>query len=105
MNTMEKKLYKNIKSFLDKYKIKYETDGNKFIAKTKYGNWDIKPNHENRSKLITIYTRFENPELVEKEKVREFKFNSFSGKLNFHYFTKDMNIMFCDFNYLCSKVA
>lgn len=108
MNTVEKKIYKHVGNSLKAYKIPYEkvktyTDG--FIAHTKYGDWRIAPDHISRSKLVTIFTRFDDVENIDKDEFRCFHYNSFSGKLNFHYFNENMEIMFSEFDNLCSIVA
>lgn len=108
MNTVEKKIYNKVEKFLKTYQIPYDkvksyTDG--FIAHTKYGDWNITPNHQNREKLITIFTRFDDVENIDKEVFKGFHYNEFSGKLNFHYFNEDMKNMLSDFERLCSIVA
>lgn len=108
MNTVEKKIYKHVENFLKTYKIPYEkvktyTDG--FIAHTKYGDWRITPDHTSRSKLVTIFTRFDDVENIDKNEFSDFHYNSFSGKLNFHYFNENMETMFSEFDNLCSIVA
>ena len=108
MNTVEKKIYNKVENLLQLYQIPYDkvktyTDG--FIAHTKYGDWNITPDHTNKSKLVTIFTRFDDVESIDKDNFRDFHYNSFSGKLNFHYFSKDMESMFSDFESLCRIVA
>lgn len=108
MNAVEKKIYNKVENLLKIYGIPYEkvksyTEG--FIAHTKYGDWNITPNHLDRSKLVTIFTRFDEVESIDKDDFKNFHYNSFSGKLNFHYFNKDIKCMFSDFEHLCSIVA
>lgn len=105
MNKMEKDLYNHVEKCLNEYKFSYKKDGEYFYVNTKFGLWKIRPEHENRSKLVTIFTRFDNPEYINKEIFKNFRYNHFSGKLNFHYFNKDKDIMLEDFNYLCDIIS
>lgn len=104
-NKLEFELYRKVENILEKYNLNYELKDDYFQVETKHGWWRIRPEHKNRSKLVTIFTRFENPELINKEDLKWFDFNSFSGKLNFHHFTKYRKNMLIAFNNLCNIVA
>ena len=105
MNKTESDLYKYVEKCLEEHKLDYTKDGDYFNVNTRFGKWRVKPEHESRSKLVTIFTRFENPESIDKTVFREFSYNSFSGKLNFHYFNKAKEFLLRDFSYLCDIVA
>lgn len=105
MNKTEKYLYEYVEKCLKKHKFNYEKNKEYFYVNTKFGLWRICPEHENRSKLVTIFTRFDNPEYINKEIFENFRYNHFSGKLNFHYFNKDKDIMLEKFNYLCDIIS
>ena len=108
MNTVEKKIYKHVENSLKAYKIPYDkvkTYTDSFIAHTKYGDWRITPDHTSRSKLVTIFTRFDDVDNIDKNEFRGFYYSSFSGKLNFLYFDENIKTMFSEFDNLCSIVA
>ena len=105
MNKTEADLYKYVGKCLEEHNLDYTRDGDYFNVNTRFGKWKVKPEHTSRSKLATIFTRFENPESIDKTVFREFSYNSFSGKLNFHYFNKDKEFLLRDFDYLCDIVV
>lgn len=105
MNKTEADLYKYVGKCLEEHNLDYTKDGDYFNVNTRFGKWTIRPEHTNRNKLVTIYTRFENAESIDKTIFREFSYNGFSGKLNFHYLNKDKEFLLMDFNYLCDIVT
>lgn len=104
-NKMEMELYKKVEKILNEFGFRYEMKDDYFYINTKFGWWRIRPEHENKSKIATIYTRFEKPEIIDKEIFNQFDYTSWSGKLNFHHFTKYRKKMLNAFNNLCSIVA
>lgn len=109
MNKTQIRLYQQVEMILNKNGFLYTKHHNDFFCfevNTRFGKWRIRPEHENRSKLVKIYTRFDHPEIIDKSifKEEEFSFDSFSGKLNFYYFNKDENIMLGVFDRLCRIV-
>ena len=104
-NKMEMELYKKVEKILKEFDFIYEMKDDYFHINTKFGWWRIRPEHENRSKIATIYTRFEKPEIIDKEIFNQFDYNSWSGKLNFHRFTKYRKNMYEAFYKLCNVVA
>ncbi len=105
MNKTEAGLYKHVKKCLEEHNLDYIKDGDYFNVNTRFGRWRIRPEHENRSKLVTIFTRFDSPENIDKTVFKGFPYNPFCGKLNFHYFNKDKEFMLRDFDYLCKIIA
>lgn len=105
MNKTESELYKYVEKCLKELNFNYIKEGKYFIVDTRFGKWRIRPEHESRSKLVTIFTRFDNPEIIDKKIFREFTYNDFSGKLNFHYFNKDKEFLLRDFSYLCDVIG
>ena len=104
-NKMEIELYKKVEKALKEFNLKYEMKDDYFYVYTKFGWWRIRPEHENRSKIVTIFTRFEKPEIINKDIFKQFDYNSFSGKLNFHRLTKYRKNMLVAFNNLCGIVS
>lgn len=104
-NKMEMELYKKVEKILNEFGFRYEMKDDYFYINTKFGWWRIRPEHKNKSKLVTIFTRFEKPEKVDKEIFNQFDYNEFSGKLNFHRFTKYRKNMYEAFYKLCNVVA
>lgn len=90
--TQYEQLYKKVKSILDKSGMDYECKKDYsecFIVKTKIGEWRIRPNKDKGCKVWTIFTRFNDEELIPDYLVENFRANTFSGKMNFH----DMTIL------------
>lgn len=98
-------LYKRVEKILKDFEFKYEIKDDYFYVNTKTGWWRIRPEHKKGSKIVTIFTRFENPELINKDSLRWFNFNAFSGKLNFHMLTKNREELLNSFKFLCEIVA
>lgn len=105
MNKTESDLYRHVEKCLEEHNLDYIKDGDYFNVNTRFGKWRIRPEHTNRDKLVTIFTRFDSPENIDKTLFRGFSYNSFSGKLNFHYFNKDKELMLRDFDDLCGIIA
>lgn len=104
MNKVEANLYKSVGKCLKKHNLNYIENKGYFFVDTRFGKWRIRPEHTNRSKLVTIFTRFDEPENIDKNIFKRFSYNDFSGKLNFHYWNKDKESMLRDFDMLCGIV-
>ena len=105
MNKIEAGLYKHVRKCLMDYNLNYIEDNGYFIVNTRFGKWRVRPEHMDRSKLVTIFTRFDEPENINRNIFKRFSYNNFSGKLNFHYWNKDKGNMLKDFDMLCGIVA